>query len=483
MAKRSLFSKIFGTNESNRPAQSSAEFTILDGNKAVFTRYKGDFKNDTDIRACVDAIARNGAKMNPKHIRNFSGKFENLKGNVYTIISKRPNELQNAYQFYYQVISNLELYNDSFIYIQRDSNLKITGLYPLDFSEGKLYEYKDKIWVKFRFGNAKERFVPYDSCIHLTRFTSDSGITGGTTTPIIKTLSMKHVLDEGIINAIKTTQSIKGVLKSTKAMLKPEDVKKMHDQFVEDFIDKNKSGIGGLDANTDFIPVKIEPTTASDSQVKSIDSKILSYFGINENIIQSKYSEDEWNAFYESVLEPIGLQMSLEFTNKIFTSTEKYFGNEIVFESNRLQYVSNNTKINLLRYANNIMTINELREVFNLAPREDGDIIMQDLNHIDSNVANDYQVGKDNDSNDKTNESTNESKGNPYHDKHGKFTTGHNVKLSKKEYGKLAHLIDSNPKKWGKGKINSQIIDDKKYFFKYNGYNDFEIIKKGNYKK
>ena len=121
----------------------------------------------------------------------------------------------------------------------------------------------------------------------------------------------------------------------------------------------------------------------------------MKYFGVNEHIIQSNYTEDEWNAFYESVLEPIGLQMSLEFTNKIFTPTQKGFGNEIIFESNRLQYASNKTKIELLRYANNIMTINELREVFNLAPREDGDTIMQDLNHIDSTIANDYQLGGD----------------------------------------------------------------------------------------
>ena len=166
-------------------------------------------------------------------------------------------------------------------------------------------------------------------------------------------------------------------------MLKPEDVKKMRDQFVKDFVDtrKNKSGIGGLDATTDFTPVKIEPTTASDSQMKQIDSKVLSYFGVNEHIIQSNYSEDEWNAFYESVLEPIGLQMSLEFSNKLFTPTEKNFGNEILFESNRLQYASNKTKIELVRYAGNIMTINEQREVFNLAPIENGDTFLIDQNH------------------------------------------------------------------------------------------------------
>ena len=386
MEKRSLFSRIFGTDKSSVIPQTATEMKILDDGKAVFTPYKGDFEHDIDIRACVDAIARNGAKMHPRHIRNYMKDdqpvMENVKGPLYKLLAKQPNEVQDAYKFYYQVITNLELYNDSFIYIQRDSDLNVTGLYPLDFSEGKLYEFEGKIWIKFRFGRSKERFVPYDSCIHLTRFVGKDGMFGGSTLPIIKVLGIKHIIDEGIVNAIKTTQNIKGVIKSTKALLKPEDVKKMRDQFVEDFIKKgDKSGIGGLDATTDFTPVKIEPTTASDSQIKIFDDKILAYFGVNENILQSKYSEDEWNAFYESVLEPIGLQMSLEFTNKLFTPTQKNFGNEIIFESNRLQYASNKTKIELLRFATNIMTQNELREVFNLAPRENGDVILIDQNH------------------------------------------------------------------------------------------------------
>lgn len=382
MERRSLFSRIFGTDKNSVLPQTATEVKVLDDNKAVFTPYKGDFHNDIDIRACVDAIARNGAKMHPRHIRNYAGKMENVKSNLYKLLSKQPNEIQDAYKFYYQVITNLELYNDSFIYIQRNEDLEPTGLYPLDFSEGKLYEFEGKLWIKFRFGRSKERFVPYDSCIHLTRFVGKDGLFGGSSIPIIKTLSIKHIIDEGIVNAIRTTQHIKGIVKSTKALLKPEDVKEMRDQFVKDFIKEgDKSGIGGLDATTDFIPVKIEPTTASENQIKIFDDKILAYFGVNENIIQSKYNEDEWNAFYESVLEPIGLQMSLEFTNKIFTPTQKNFGNEIIFESNRLQYASNKTKIELLRYASNIMTQNELREVFNLAPRENGDVILIDQNH------------------------------------------------------------------------------------------------------
>lgn len=385
MEHRSLFSRIFGNDRDTTPPETATSFEILDRYKSVFTRYDGKFEDDIDIRTCVDVIARNAAKMHPKHIRRTTDKMEIVNGNLYRLLSKKPNELQNAFQFYYQVISELELYNNAYIYVQRDENFKITGLYPLSYKTIKLYEYKNSIYIQFKFGNKKERFVPYDTCIHLTRFASNDGLFGGSTEPIVKTLSIKHVLDEGIVNAIKTTSAIKGVIKSTQAMLKPEDVKKMRDQFVEDFVQHgDKSGIGGLDATTSFTPIDINPKTADENQVKIYDNKILGYFGVNENIIQSKYNEDEWNAFYESVLEPIGLQMSLEFSSKLFTPTEIYFGNEIIFESNRLQYASNKTKIELVRYANNIMTINELREVFNLTPIDNGNEILVDQNHNDT---------------------------------------------------------------------------------------------------
>ena len=398
MEKRSLFSRIFGNDNDTKAPATATNFKLLDSYKSIFTRYKGDFEEDVLVRACVDAIARNGAKMHPKHIRDREGNFEIVNSTLYKILSKKPNELQNAFQFYYQVISDLELYNNSYIYIQRDDNFKVTGLYPLPYKTITLYELDGNIYIQFKFGNSKERFVAYNNCIHLTRFTGKDGLYGGSVDPIIKTLSIKHVLDEGIVNAIKTTSAIKGLIKSTQVMLKPEDVKKMRDQFVQDFIDNaDKSGIGGLDATTEFTPVKVEPTIASQDQVKAFDEKIYSYFGINENIIQSKYSEDEWNAFYESILEPIGLQMSLEFTNKIFTPTERFFGNEIIFESNRLQYASNKTKIELLRYANNIMTINELREVFNLTPIDNGDSILIDQNH--TNTLEDIEGGNEDEGN------------------------------------------------------------------------------------
>jgi len=293
-------------------------------------------------------------------IENYRELKEMLEENGYTFISDTDTEIiAGLIDYYYNIENNM-------VKALNHLRLMVRGSYAL----GILVDGDDKLYA--------------------TRLKSplivgigDDGLFGGNMKPILKVLSMKHVMDEGIVNAIKTTQNIRGIVKSTQAMLKPEDVKKMRDQFIEDFVTNNKSGIGGLDATTDFTPVKIEPTTASDSQVKIINNKLLSYFGVNENIVQSKYSEDEWNAFYESVLEPIGLQMSLEFSNKLFTPTEKNFGNEIIFESNKLQYASNKTKIEVIRYCSNIMWIDELREVMNLAPlpNGEGEKILIDQNH------------------------------------------------------------------------------------------------------
>ena len=393
--KRSLFSRIFGSDVSNNIPMSTT-MRLLNGYQATFTKYDGKIYDNVDVRACIDAIARNGAKLNPKHIRKNLTKYENIDDNLQRIISEEPNELQSAYDFYYYIITELETYNEAFAYILRDDNFNVISLYPIHSGNYEILEYKNKLYMKFKFGNGKFRTTSMKNVIHLKRFCGVDGISGGSNTPIIKALSIKHIVDEGIVNAIKTTQSIRGVLKTTKALLKPEDVAEMRKQFVDSLLqDEDGTGIGGLDASTEFKEINLNPTVATDKQIDQIDKKVLNYFGVSESIIQSKYSEDEWNAFYESILEPIAIQMGLEFTNKIFTLGEKNHGNKIIFTSNRLQYASNSTKINLIRYARDYLKINEVRvDLLGYEPVEDGDKILQSLNYIDSSKANQYQTGE-----------------------------------------------------------------------------------------
>ncbi|GJM84335.1 hypothetical protein HMSSN139_68310 [Paenibacillus sp. HMSSN-139] len=58
----------------------------------------------------------------------------------------------------------------------------------------------------------------------------------------------------------------------------------------------------------------------------------------------------------------------------MFTDRERGFGNEIVFESNRLQYASLTTKLNLMQMVDRgAMTPNEWREALNLPTIKGGD--------------------------------------------------------------------------------------------------------------
>lgn len=104
-----------------------------------------------------------------------------------------------------------------------------------------------------------------------------------------------------------------------------------------------------LDNKMDYIPASNQAEVVNEKQIEAIKTKIYGYLGISEKIVNSTYSEDEWAAFYESVIEPIALQFSLELTEKIFTKREQAFGNSILLEANRLQFASNTTKTHILK--------------------------------------------------------------------------------------------------------------------------------------
>ena len=150
--------------------------------------------------------------------------------------------------------------------------------------------------------------------------------------------------------------------------------------------------------------MKSEPTFINPIQAKAIKERVYDYYHISEAVIQSKYKEDEWGAFYESTIEPIAIQMSLEFTEKILTDREKELGQEIMFEANRLQYASNKTKIELIKTLMplGMLSINEGREVFNMTPiaGEHGDKRLISLNFVDAEKQNEYQVNDDPDTGD-----------------------------------------------------------------------------------
>ena len=146
-----------------------------------------------------------------------------------------------------------------------------------------------------------------------------------------------------------------------------------------------------------FHEVKQTPPNIPVIQSQYLRDNVYRYYNVNEKILTSSFTEAEWNSFYENVIEPISIQLSLEFTFKLLSERERGFGNKVIFTANRLQYATLQTRMTIGGglYDRGIITINELRELMYYEPIEGGDVRMISLNYVKADDQSLYQVGKD----------------------------------------------------------------------------------------
>jgi HK97 family phage portal protein len=395
--KRTIWDKIFGKEP--KQLTNETQFKFMNGFTPVFSNFGDDPYTSDVVRSAIHVVASNAAKLKPKHIRRISKDVQHVNGPLERVLTVRPNEFMSAYDFIYKVVTQRELYNNAFVYIKWDRfDGSIKGFYPVDMASMELVEAQGILFIKFQFPNGKKLTAPYDEFIHLRKFYNKNDIFGeGNTETLLPTLDLIHTTDEGISNAVKSSAFLRGLIKFTNAMLKPEDIKRQRDAFVADYLDvSNNGGIAALDAKAEYHELKSDPKMVDDKQMTVIEEKVYKYFNVNKSIVMSDYTEDQWNAFYENVLEPIAIQLSLEFSSKLFTDREQGHGNEIIFEANRLQYASNKTKVSMVRdiMPLGILSKNEAREIFNLSPIEGGDEFVQTLNVVNAAKADMYQLGK-----------------------------------------------------------------------------------------
>ena len=393
--KRNLFEKIFGNRETKKQLNT---YKVLNGYDAFFSDWGKNVYDSKVARTAIDRIATHAAKLTPKHIKGDINHPK--KGQINFMLQNRPNELMSRYDFIYKIVSQLYTYNNAFVFISKNEDGFITGFYPiLSYEDKLLQDNTGNVYLRFKFLNGKEYTLPYNELIHLRRFFNMDDYWGSSNKVLNTDLDTAHTSSEGIKNAIKMTNSLKGILNFTNAMLKPEDIKKNRDNFVKDFLGKgNSSGIAALDTKATFQEMNIKPITLDEEQLKRVNQNIYDYFGISEEIIRNDYTPEKWNAFFEGVLEPLSLQMGEAFTNAIFNQKSIKEGHMIIFSTNRLQYASLNNKINLIKVAGafGLLTKDDGREILDMAPLggEEGKTILQSLNNIDSNIANNYQGGE-----------------------------------------------------------------------------------------
>lgn len=369
--KRSLYEVVFGKKKEEQTKGETSYLKLLNGYRATYSDVGKNYCDFITVKTCINTIATHGAKMLPNHIQVKNGMKKYIAGTIDYLLSKQPNPLMNTYDFLYKVITQLYKTNNAFIFIHYTEGL-VDGFFPIEAGMYELLQDKSgEIYLQFRFINGETYTLPYSDIIHLRRFFDSHEIYGDTNSSLYKPVEVANTAMQGIDNAIKTSSYLRGILKFTQSMLKQSDLNKFKDAFVKDFMTiENESGIAILDQRAEFQEVNSTPVTLTKEQLQYTKENIYDYFGINENIIQSKFTDEEWNSFFESVIEPLAIQFSLEFTNKIFNQQAIIDRHQIIFNVDRIKYAKTQTKIQLLKELAilGIYTIDEAREILDMSP-------------------------------------------------------------------------------------------------------------------
>lgn len=381
-------------------AQQTERIELLSGGTPAFTPFNGNAYENDVYRTAVDAIARNAARLKGRHIIYTKDNNKRMQGDqtLNRILQVRPNPYMTSYDLIYKLVTHYYLHNNAFAYLQKDERGNLIAIYPLSSNNVEyMTDPTGEMYLKFLFGNGQEVTFHISEVFIARRFFNGNDLLGDGNGAITAALELAHNQNQGLSESIKSSAKIKGILKYNQ-VLSPEKLKEEKEAFTNDYLSmSNHGGVAAIDNKFDYIPLEESSTTIDTQQMDTVKRKIYDYMGVGESIVNSTYTEDEWGAFYESVIEPLAIQFSLELTDKLFTQREQAFGNSIIFESNRLQFASNQSKTNILKELTplGLLTINQALEILNLPPVDDGDRRLQTLNVVNADKADEYQLGKD----------------------------------------------------------------------------------------
>ena len=355
-----------------------ARFELITERGNGFYSWNGDLYKSDVIRSCIRPFYKSVGKLLAKQIRESADGIK-VNPDVYVkILLAEPNPYMTGQMMQEKLAIQLALNNNAFAFVNRDDNGFAMEIYPIPaVAVEAIYDRSGLLYLKFTLRNGKTVTFAYADVIHLRQDYNDNDIFGSSPAPaLMQLMEIVTTTDQGIVKAIKNSAVVKWLLKF-KQTLRKEDIKAQTKAFVESYLDVDSDsavGAAGVDAKADVEQVEPKDYVPNAAQMDKTIQRIYNFFGTNEKIIQSKFNEDEWNAYYEAVIEPVSVQLSNEFTRKIFSRRERGFGNKIIFEANSLQYASMSTKLNLLQMVDRgAMTPNEWRTVLNMGPIEGGD--------------------------------------------------------------------------------------------------------------
>jgi len=358
------------------------------------------FRSDI-IRAATRPKVKAVGKLVGKHIRESlrddKRKLEINPEPVMRFLLERPNPFMSGQDMQEKMGIQLELNGNAFALIMRSDGGVPVEIYPIPATSVEaVYNRMGALFLRFIFPDGKQYTFPYADIIHLRQDFHENDIFGESIAPaLVKLMNVVTTIDQGIISAIKNSAVIRWLLK-THTVTRSEDIKKMAEEFVQNYLTVSSGDIGvaATNAAADVTQVKPYDYAPNAATMDRVRERVYALFGVNEKIVKSNYTEDEWNSFYEAQIAPVAGKLNAEFTHKLFTRREIGHGNKIMFEAFNLTVASANTKMAMQGLVDRgIMTRNEHRAILGFAPVPGGDrcVIRREYTEFDEdgNVVDD----------------------------------------------------------------------------------------------
>ena len=387
--RRSLYNIVFG-NHAEKQAVGSY-FKTLTAYSTSFSSWDGGIYEANLTRACIEAGARQASKLEP----NVSGVAEPQATRA---LLTQPNPWTTTPQFLARVWTCLMVSDTCLIVpvIGADGVTQVGYAVALPSQTDVVEDATGSPWLRMRFSSGDTGYLEWSRVGVMTRHQFRSDLFGDQLNTLNDTLQLIDAQKQAELAAIKNGASVRFLGRLT-TNLAPDDLRDKRKEFNESNLSvDNANGIALYDTSFDSVTqVTTNAWTIDASEMERIRTNAHDHFGTNDSILHSCWSEDQWNAFYEGMIEPFAVMLGAVLTAMTYTPFEVANHNEITFSSNRLQYASNVTKLNVTTALvdRGIMTTNQALDVWQMpqvGPEGDRRIIRGE--YIDASLISAHTV-------------------------------------------------------------------------------------------
>lgn len=403
-----LLSSLVNKNQNN----SYNYAKMMSGMTPVFSQFGRDIYASDIVTGAIERIATEISKLQPRHISTDDKGIQTTpKSSINRLFKFAPNQLMTTHDFLEKIMWLLYRNYNCFIYptyeqitdSRGNSARRYTGFFPLNPTTVTfLQDGLDRLFVKMDFSGGSSLTILYSDIIHLRKRFSANDIMGGDIngwpdhTALLKMLETDNTVIQGLGKAIKTSLSVRGIIKIATVM---DDEKQQAErkQF-EKALNDSGSGILPLDLKGDYIDLKPDPKIIEKDTIEFIRDRILSNIGVPYSIWSGDFNDEQYQAWYETSLEHVVISLGQAFSVCLFSQNQLDFGNEIVFYQRDMMYLSTANKLKLLEVtgAQGLLTDDQKLKILGYPPLLDGTGSRRtiSLNFVSVDIADQYQLKK-----------------------------------------------------------------------------------------